>query len=210
MIGITKHGLLLSSLLLACGTPEAIDPKVVDSEQTQVDTGSAVVDSGPFAGFAADVVRLSPEVFTELPLGIREALLERGCTIPQAYEMPAQPHNVVRASFRHPSQEDWAVLCSRNARSSILVFWSGRARDVEEFGEADDDISMQVVAPEILGFSRYISAADAWRIRQAAENYSAPVTFEVTHSGIEDAFVGKASVIHYHHQAVWVRLQGAD
>lgn len=211
MIASSKLRLLFSGFLLACGPPESGDPRASNVREAQgAQVESVVVGTGPLEGFDGHVVQLRPEVFVELPPRVRDALVERGCTIPQAYGVSAEPHNVIRGIFRTLGQEDWAVLCSRDTRSSILIFWSGSSGDVEEIGEADNATFMQVVAPEIIGFSRYISAADPRRIRQAATNYAAPVAFEIHHSGIEDAFVEKASVIHYYREGAWVQLQGAD
>src|SRR5687767_12182299 len=77
-----------------------------------------------------EIVRLAPSSFGGLPKGVAKELTRRGCTIPQATTYNKKPHNVVSGSFRVRGQKDWAVLCSRNETSSILIFWAGSANAV--------------------------------------------------------------------------------
>src|SRR5689334_18492660 len=74
---------------------------------------------------AADrqVVRLSPAAFPELPKNLRAELQRRGCKIPQL-PMVRGRQNVIKGQFAKPGQTDWAVLCSIERVSSILVFWN--------------------------------------------------------------------------------------
>src|SRR6266571_7420509 len=68
------------------------------------------------------IVRLSPTAFPELPTNVLVELQRRGCTIPQ---VPMVAQNVIKGEFSKPGQTDWAVLCSVNRVSSILIFWNG-------------------------------------------------------------------------------------
>ena len=87
-----------------------------------------------------ETVWLSPDAFPELPKNLVLELQERGCAIPQSF--PAQkPQNVIRGQLARPGQFDWAVLCSRNRVSSILVFWKGAEKNPAEIagaGPADE------------------------------------------------------------------------
>ena len=76
---------------------------------------------------ADEIVRLEPAVFENVPPAIRKALSDQGCSIPQTWGN-ARPHNIVSGAFAAPEQNDWAALCSRNARSAVVVFWGGPAR----------------------------------------------------------------------------------
>src|ERR1700729_1325231 len=87
-----------------------------------------------------DVVRLSPAHFRELPTNLVAELQRRGCTIPQV-PMVDGPHNVIKGEFRKPGQTDWAVLCSVNRISSILVFWNGSEKNPGEV-ERQKDIDL--------------------------------------------------------------------
>src|SRR5438093_5178353 len=80
----------------------------------------------------AQVVRLPPTAFPELPANLVQELQRRQCTIPQetASESLApwyakKPNNVIKGEFARPGQIDWAVLCSVKGISTILVFWNG-------------------------------------------------------------------------------------
>src|ERR1035441_7776394 len=76
------------------------------------------------------IVRLSPAVFSELPVKVVAALESRGCTIPQHSESSRRA-NVIRGEFARPGQMDWAVLCSRAGHLEIYVFWNGVATNME-------------------------------------------------------------------------------
>ena len=58
-----------------------------------------------------------------MPANLVQDLQRRGCTIPQEH-FTKEPHNVIRGEFAKPGQTDWAVLCSINRVSSILVYWN--------------------------------------------------------------------------------------
>ena len=59
-------------------------------------------------------------------------------------------------------------------------------------------------------FSRIISPADAKAILGYHAAYGGPTPPPIEHQGIDGAFVGKASVVHYCYGGRWLRLQGAD
>src|SRR5689334_20231186 len=73
--------------------------------------------------------RFPPSSFHDLPESFRKILEQRGCAIPQAFQEPQKPNNVIRGEFAQTGQRDWAVLCSKGESSSIVVFL-GRAGDV--------------------------------------------------------------------------------
>jgi hypothetical protein len=50
---------------------------------------------------------------------------------------------------------------------------------------------------------------DNWgRCTVSADNTTIPITLD--HEGIDDAFLGKASLTWYWHENRWLRLQGSD
>src|SRR5688572_13873626 len=97
--------------------------------------GSAAQDRWREADSAT--LRLSPTAFPHLPSQIRRNLQSRGCTIPQTFA-DTKPHNVISGEFARRGQTDWAVLCSRNKVSSILIFWAGSTRSVAEIAKGED------------------------------------------------------------------------
>ena len=180
-----------------------------DPSIPRVDTGSAAEPDAE-AGVAADSsISLPPESFSELPVGVLLALNARGCRIPQIPNVGGRPHNVVRGSFRDRSRSDWAVLCSAQGRSAILVFWSGSPDYPAELASEDNQAFMQLDAAGRWEYSRLLRALPAEQISTYADRHGTNLGI-LEHDGIEDAFVGKASVIYYFERGTWLRIDGAD
>jgi hypothetical protein len=161
------------------------------------------------------IVRLPPTAFPDLPGEVVRAIQRRRCRIPQE-AFTKKPHNVIRGHFMRPGQTDWAVLCSVNGRSSILVFWNGSATNPAEFAPMGDRNYLQGISATGIGFSRGISAANREFILR--HNHPADVPPQgldrppqvIDHQGIDDAFIEKASVTWYFHEGKWLQLMGAD
>ena len=163
-----------------------------------------------WAAAARAIRRLSPDDFPQLPRAVRDGLKERRCTVPQSF-YPARPHNVVSGAFARPGQRDWAVLCSVDGRSAILIFWAGGVtRTPAELAPADDATFLQGIGNEQIGYSRVINRADTARIREHAEAYDGPLPKSLDHDGIDDAFVEKGSQVYYYEDGVWLELAGSD
>jgi len=161
-----------------------------------------------WAEFDRTVLRLLPSQFLPLPRQIRSELQRRGCTIPQAGD-ETKPHNVVRGRFVKPEEWDWAVLCSINRISSILVFRPRSSLVFAELARRPDLEFLQEGDGGRMGYSRNLSAAGRKRMTDHAafEGAKPPA---VDHDGIEDAFAGKASTVLYFQGGKWVVLTGAD
>jgi hypothetical protein len=158
----------------------------------------------------AATVRLAPQSFHKLPHDIIRNLHNRGCTIPQEFGNN-EPHNVVRGEFITRGQTDWAVLCSQNRRSSILVFWCGSVRKVSAIAASPDIGFLQTInGGGSIGFSRAISAVGRDYIFKHYHDYGGPKPPSINHQGINDAYVEKGSVVHYYYRGKWLELQGAD
>jgi hypothetical protein len=153
--------------------------------------------------------RLDPSEFVELPQVLRAELRRRGCTVPQTYTGGVR-HNVVRGELKVSGTVDWVVLCSRERASGIVVFWGSDPSDVSEIARKPDADFLQVVASGQIGFSRAISIAPPDYIRERHQRYGGPDLSLLTHAGINDAFIGKASVVWYQHQGRWLQLTGAN
>jgi hypothetical protein len=54
--------------------------------------------------------------------------------------------NAESGSFFTAGQMDWAVLCSRNKRSAILVFRAGHSDHVDELADEPDLQYLQVIS----------------------------------------------------------------
>jgi hypothetical protein len=154
-------------------------------------------------------IRLDPERFTELPRSLQIELRRRGCSIPQPFGNGPQ-QNVIRGSFIRAGQVDWAALCSRERRSAILIFRNGNPGAIVELARRADAGFLEEVGANKIGFSRTISVASAEFILQHHEWYGGPVPPSLTHVGINDAFLEKASVVWYWHRGRWLQLTGSD
>jgi len=159
---------------------------------------------------ARQVHRLPPDSFPQLPPRIRSALKVRDCRVPQSFTSD-RPHNVVPGSFARAGQQDWAVLCSRQDSSSVLIFWGGaNAEPPTEFPRAADAGYLQSIGEGRIGYARLIEAASPGRIREYAAWLDGPLPKTLDHDGVEDAFAGKASVVSYLDDGRWLPLAGAD
>lgn len=126
-------------------------------------------------------LRLQPAAFRELPKSLARELQKLGCTIPQARGV-TEPHNVIRGEFAKTGQTDFAVLCSKDRASTVLVFWNGSKRNPGRIARSEDgDL-----------FTRRITVV-------ARENIEKPPPID--HQGI-----GDASVIHYYLRGKWLEL----
>ncbi len=155
------------------------------------------------------IIRLQPSAFAQLPTQIVRPLQEQGCTIPQSFVDP-QPHNVVQGELRRKGQMDWAVLCSRDGHSSILVFGNISPTRITEISRQSDGIFVQGVGGGKLGYSRRIGIVGKQFIIGHYRAYGGPEPPRIYHQGIDDAFLEKASVVHYYHGGRWLELTGAD
>jgi hypothetical protein len=83
------------------------------------------------------VHRLQPTAFPELPKNLVTELERRGCTIPQPFTN--RRANVIRGVFLKPGQTDWAVLCSHEGSTNLLVFWNGSAKNSAQLAKNPDN-----------------------------------------------------------------------
>ena len=160
----------------------------------------------------ADILRLPPFDFPELPAPIARELVRRGCLIPQAEQWADGLHNVISGQFRRPGQTDWAILCSIDRISSILVFWNGSAADVEVVNgeQRADRHYLQGMGDQPPAFSRLIGAVGKEYILVHYARHGGPEPPPIDHQGINNAFAGKVSTVRYWYKGEWLHLTGAD
>jgi hypothetical protein len=153
--------------------------------------------------------RLPPSEFTELPAIVLEGLEARGCRIPQTY-WDNKRHNVIKGQFIEPGQFDWAVLCSRNDTSRILIFRSGLADTPDALREVLDRNYLQSIGNGQIGFSRFLAVVDSTYIQKHAERHPGSSLPPLDHEGINDVFLEKGSLVWYWYGGRWLQLPGAD
>lgn len=152
--------------------------------------------------------RLDPAEFQELPAAIVTDLKKRGCTIPQAANQKKR-HNVISGGFVTLGQKDWAVLCSRDRISSVLIFWGRASPCSSEILSSNDRDWLQNINDGI-GYSRVISTVTLVSI-PILKSIAGPSPLPMTaYHGIKEEFLGKASAVHYCHNGVWVRQEITD
>jgi hypothetical protein len=156
-----------------------------------------------------DIKRLSPSAFKELPMSIVKQLQARGCTVPQAAQI-SEPHNAIRGEFARSGQMDWAVLCSNAGQSLILLFWGRPTGCAAELAKQEDRHSLQTWVEPRIAYSRAIAPLGKDAILKFYKWFGGPKPPPLDHQGIDDAMIGKYSVIHYCYQGKWLQLQGAD
>jgi len=163
----------------------------------------------PGAWTAADekTVRLSPDAFPGVPSAVSDELKRRGCRVPQTYGIDGL-HNVIRGRFTSAAATDWAVLCSRDRASALLVFPNGLAESVMELSPSPDAEWLQTIGADAIGFSRAISVASADDVRRQHRLFGGPALPPVDHDGIDQAFIENSSDVLYWHDGRWLELHG--
>lgn len=171
--------------------------------------GLAAAQTADFDAADRKIVRLRPSEVRDVPRAVAEELTRRGCTIPQE-AFSKERTNVIHGAFARPGQTDWAVLCSIRGTSSILVFWNGSPDKPGELAAAKDRNYIQGMENGRLVFSRGIGPVGGAFILEHFRAYGGPTPPPIDHEGIDDAFLGKASVVHYFSGGRWLELTGAD
>lgn len=154
------------------------------------------------------IIRLKPREFRQLPAAVRRNLDARGCTIPQ-HPGKLAPHNVIAGSFIAKGSRDWAVLCSVNGTSRILVYRNGAANRVDSISRIPDSTFLQPNASGVMEFSRKIEIATPKDIADHAKTIGVAKP-SLDHDGIDDGFIDKASMKVFYSRGKWRELQGAD
>ena len=149
-----------------------------------------------------------------LPPAVRADRERRGCTVPQPLGVKS-PENVIAGAFTRKGDTDWAVLCSIQRVSTILVYRDGSVQNVDRLAVSPDAAFLQVVDYDthgnpIAGYSRVIGSADAKHILGHYQDFGGPKPPPMDHVGIEDSYVEKSSSIFYWYQGRWLKLTGMD
>jgi hypothetical protein len=153
--------------------------------------------------------RLPVNAFADLPATVRSVLASRHCSVPQpSVDGPAR--NVIRGEFFARGQQGWAVLCSANYSTSLLVFRSDHDASPDVIDTVEDRIYLQLLDGDAAIYSREIRTVDRDFIMGHFRSHGGPEPPPVDHHGIDDAFLEKASTTRYFHHGHWLQLPGAD
>jgi hypothetical protein len=151
-------------------------------------------DSGRWDRADSAIVRLAPTAFPELPPDIRADLVRRGCRIPQTY-LSERPHNVVAGHITQAERQDWAILCSVAGVSRVLIYRAASPTMPDSLAPAPDRKYLQGWGADRIVYSREIIVLRAAEIRAHYPDSAIRITLQ--RDGINDAFAGKTSVVHY-------------
>lgn len=158
---------------------------------------------------AANVQRLPVDAFPQLPPAVAGVLRSRNCTVPQPAGGGVR-RNVIRGEFFRKRVTGWAVLCSVKNSTALLVFRNGDDSKPDTVTTSENESYIQDVGNGDPGYSREITAVGRDFIMQHYRAYGGPEPPPIDHHGIDDAFIGKASVTWYFYKGKWLRLQGSD
>ncbi|MEX2283256.1 MAG: hypothetical protein WEE89_12300 [Gemmatimonadota bacterium] len=156
-----------------------------------------------------ELVRIPIEAFDIVPAQVRAEFSALGCRVPQSFHNQ-RPHNVIKGRFASPNQQDWAALCARGDSSVIAVAWGGPARCPAPIALSEDRGWFQGIDQDRVGYSRAIGTATMEFILEMARAFNKPLPPAQDHDGINEAFVEKASKVHFCHNGRWYLLQGMD
>ena len=137
---------------------------------------------------------LEPKQVRELPALIRSDLEKRGCKIPRFTKWDAR-HNVIQGRFLRPGQQDWAVLCRHEDKSSILIYPGGVTAEVQMVRSEDHDPY------------RIIHTITAYVLQKRAIRDKLTESLPAfDHDGIEDGPIQKAAIVSYYRDGEWIEF----
>jgi hypothetical protein len=160
-------------------------------------------------GAIGKIRRLPAQAFPELPPAIASVLRARNCRVPQP-SGDGVPRNVIQGEFFSKGESGWAVLCSVDNSTTLLVFRNGRDTNPDRVSTSEDRINIQGLHGDNIGYSREITAPGREFMIRHYRAYGGPEPPPIDHQGIDDAFLEKASITWSFHDGKWLRLQGAD
>ncbi len=195
-----RTSLTISLLLFACAHGSELRAQISATEQVE----SGQLD---YAGktMTYRIRRLPLSAFPELPAAVRTVLEGRDCMVPQTYEA-RRPENVVHGEFWQKGSRDWAVLCSHEGSTSLLVFRSNALALPIELESGKDLDRLQARLNGTLGFAWGLDLAAPETVRRLVGSKTGPID----HDGIQMSIVEKSSEIHYYQNGRWLEFDGLE
>jgi hypothetical protein len=198
---------LLSALLPALGSEpcgaQNTTPAVA-SNPVQLDESGHVSVAGRSVPFL--IRHLPVSSFPELPATVQAELNRRGCLIPQTYEAH-RPENVIHGSFEKPGTLDWAVLCSAQGKTSLLVFFASAPEKPLILGSSPETQRLQAHdSSGVLGFNWGIDPKSPEQVRDAQTGME-PRPVKLDHDAVGDTVVEHRTVVHFFSKSVWTVVE---
>ncbi len=187
--------LLVLTLLATSSLASAQDP----DPSHLIAAGQTEQDGHPIA---YEVRHLPISSYPDLPLEVAAQLSERGCLIPQTYEA-RRPENVVHASLERPGSNDWAVLCSRDGKVLLLVFFQSAASHPVTLASVPETDRLQAhFGSALLGFNWGIDPATPTAVRQAQIGLT-PRPPRLDHDALADSVVDHKTIYRFFSKGAW-------
>jgi len=160
------------------------------------------------------VRRFPPDSFPDLSKPVSDTLVGRGCLIPT----PGYRANVITGAFTAKDIVQWAVVCSVNDTSQILVLDAKNGVVLDSLGRSPDVNWIQSNVNSTWLFSRFISTVPMSRLNivpidttgEDVLYYGAVLPKPIDHDGIDEAFLDKASETYYFAQRKWFMVSSSD
>ena len=146
--------------------------------------------------------------FPQLPATVEDALVRRGCLIPQTYEAH-QPENVVNASFERHGSSDWAVLCSVDGKVSLLVFFASGGNPMVVASAPETDCLQAHGATNVLGFNWGIDPAPPETVHEAQFGMRHPPP-RLDHDALADSVIDRRTIYRAYAKGAWTVIDTRD
>jgi hypothetical protein len=198
-----KSGLALTALLFFCCLSWIRSQDAVKDPLNA--SGQVTVDGRP----TPYLIRHLPiNAFPQLPVAVEDALVRRGCLIPQTYEAH-QPENVVNASLERHGSSDWAVLCSVDGRVSLLVFFSNGRDPMVLASVPETDCLQAHGATDVLGFNWGIDPAPPETVHEAQFGMRHPPP-RLDHDALADSVIDRRTIYRLFVKGAWTVIDTRD
>jgi hypothetical protein len=198
--GAKSKDLLFLALIFLCFRTASARAQTAPAEQTEA--GQAQTRQG----IRDYRIRLLPPAsFPNLPPAIVSQLNAQHCMIPQTFEA-RKPENVIRGEFEASGSTDWAVLCSHDGSTDLLVFFHSAPEKPFTLATIKNTDRLAADTPsDPLGSAWGISTIppDGMRHTPGVHQHG-----PFNHDGIEDDFIEHASTVRYYRNGSWLALEG--
>ena len=162
------------------------------------------------AELLAVVRRLPPDSIDSLPPSVRATLNERKCLIPQSFY--GSTRNAITGAFTAKGKVEWAVVCSVQDTSKILILTASTGAVIDSIGSSSPDVNwIQGIGDGKSGYSLQIAKIRGKDILAINfEDLPTDLPKPIDHDAIDVAFLEKASTAYYHARGVWLEFTTSD
>jgi hypothetical protein len=156
---------------------------------------------------------LKTNQFPNVPKPIQEKLAAMGCEIPQSSDN-SEPHNILKGQFAAAGQWDWAVVCSKNKQSILVILWGGPAQcDSKPWGPYGDKETSEGLNQPPAGPKKYfltLEKVSAKFLNAHAEYQELKLPKGFTHDALGYSFPELGGHNDYCYNGKWVELGYVD